>query len=251
MSKTHIEHSQRIRILLADDHAVLRAGLRALLNAELDMQVIGEAESGQQAVDMARALQPDVVLMDVTMPGLSGIEATRRIKAAQPETRVLALTMHDDASYLRDILAAGGSGYVLKEAAGDELLSAIRAVYQGGTFLHPNHTRVLLDDMLERDRALKWRGQETGHSGEWRGQETGHSGEEKEERFQLLSEREAQVFKLVALGHRNSEIAEMLHLSVKTVETYKARLMEKLGLRSRAALVRYALELGILDGEVA
>jgi len=229
MSKTGAERSRRIRLLLADDHAVLRAGLRALLNAEPDMKVIGEAENGQQAVDMARALQPDVVLMDVTMPVMSGPEATRRIKAAQPEVCVLALTMHDDTSYLRDILEAGGSGYVLKEAASDELLSAIRAVYQGGTFLHPSHTKALLDDMLDRSRV--------------HGEPAGERGE----RYQLLSDREAQVFKLVALGHRNSEIAEMLHLSVKTVETYKARLMQKLGLRSRAALVRYALELGILE----
>jgi len=221
---------EKIRLLLVDDHAVLRAGLRALLNAEADMEVVGEAENGQQAVDMARALQPDVVLMDVTMPGMNGIEATRRIKAITPETRVLALTMHDDASYLRDILKAGGSGYVLKEAASEELLSAIRAVAQGGTFLHAEHTRLLLDDMLDRQ-----------------GSQT-TTGDAKAERYKLLSEREAEVFQLVALGYRNSEIAEMLHLSVKTVETYKARLMQKLGLRSRAALVRYALELGILDG---
>lgn len=215
--------------MLVDDHAVLRAGLRALLNAEQDMEVVGEAENGQQAVEMTRALRPDVVLMDVTMPGMSGLEATRQIKAGQPEVRVLALTMHDDASYLRDILEAGGAGYVLKQAASEELLSAIRAVHQGGIYLHPSHTRVLLDDMLDRNRA------------------DAESAGTKEERYQLLSEREAEVFKLVALGYRNSEIAEMLHLSVKTVETYKARLMQKLGLRSRAALVRYALELGILE----
>lgn len=231
MGDTQTEHSQRIRLLLVDDHAVLRAGLRALLNAEKDLEVVGEAENGQQAIEMAHALRPDIVLMDVTMPGMGGIEATRQIKAAHPEIRVLALTMHDDASYLRDILKAGGSGYVLKEAASDELLSAIRAVHQGGTYLHPSHTKVLLDDMLNRARA------------------PAEPRDEQQARYRLLSEREAQVFKLVALGHRNSEIAEMLHLSVKTVETYKARLMQKLGLRSRAALVRYALELGILDEE--
>ena len=223
---------ERIRLLLADDHAVLRAGLRALLNAEADMEVVGEAENGRQAVDMARTLHPDVVLMDVTMPDMNGIEATQRIKAVAPDVHVLALTMHDDASYLRDILKAGGSGYVLKEAASEELLSAIRAVAQGGTFLHASHTKLLLDDMLDRQEP----------------QAT--AADAKVERYKLLSEREAEVFKLVALGYRNSEIAEMLHLSVKTVETYKARLMQKLGLRSRAALVRYALELGLLD-EVA
>jgi len=220
-----------IKLLLVDDHAVLRAGLAALLSAEEDMTVVGEAEGGRQAVDMARVLQPDIVLMDVTMPEMSGIAATRLIKAEHPEILVLALTMHDDASYLRDILEAGGSGYVLKEAASDELLLAIRSVHRGGTFLHPRHTKALLDNMLDRSETPAKR--------------VGS----KEERYELLSEREAQVFKLVALGHRNSEIADMLHLSVKTVETYKARLMQKLGLRSRAALVRYALKLGILGDE--
>ena len=218
-----------IRLLLADDHAVLRAGLAALLNAEDDMTVVGEAEDGAQAVELARTLQPDIVLMDIAMPGMNGIEATRQIKQAAPGTSVLALTMHDDPSYLRDILEAGGSGYVLKEAASEELLQAIRAVHGGGTYLHPSHTKMLLDEMLDRRDAQA------------------EPGSGARERYELLSEREAQVFKLVALGHRNSEIAEMLHLSVKTVETYKARLMQKLGVRSRAALVRYALQLGILD----
>ena len=222
----------QIRILLADDHAVLRAGLRSLLNAEPDMIVVGEAENGQQAIAMVQALQPDVVLMDVTMPGANGIEATRCIKANHPQTAVLALTMHDDASYLRDILEAGGSGYVLKEAASEELFSAIRAVYQGGTFLHPSHTKILLSSPTDRPQPT-----------------AASPNDDQEARYRSLSEREAQVFKLVALGHRNSEIAEMLHLSVKTVETYKTRLMEKLGVRSRAALVRYALALGILDDE--
>jgi DNA-binding NarL/FixJ family response regulator len=222
-----------IRVLLADDHAVLRAGLQALLNAEEDIEVIGEAENGRTAVEMVHSLEPDVVLMDVTMPGVSGLEATRRIKAAHPEIHVLALTMHDDASYLRDILKAGGSGYVLKEAASDELLSAIRAVKQGGTYLHPIHTKLLLDEMLDEH------------------QPPSVAPDAGAERYDLLSAREAQIFKLVALGHRNSEIAQFLHLSVKTVETYKARLMQKLDLHTRAALVRYALVLGILEDEVS
>ncbi len=222
-----------IRVLLADDHAVLRAGLQALLNAEEDIEVIGEAENGQKALELVHSLEPDVVLMDVTMPGVSGLEATRRIKAAHPEIQVLALTMHDDASYLRDILKAGGSGYVLKEAASDELLSAIRAVKQGGTYLHASHTKLLLDQMSDEH------------------QPPSASPNAGAERYDLLSERETEIFKLVALGHRNSEIAELLHLSVKTVETYKARLMQKLDLHTRAALVRYALELGILEDEVS
>ncbi|GAB4545468.1 MAG: response regulator transcription factor [Anaerolineae bacterium] len=222
-----------IRVLLADDHAVLRAGLQALLNAEEDIEVIGEAENGRQAVEMAHSLRPDVILMDVTMPGIGGLEATRRIKADHPEIQVLALTMHDDASYLRDILKAGGSGYVLKEAASSELLSAIRAVRQGGTYLHASHTKLLLDEMLDEHHPHPV------------------APDAAAERYKLLSEREAQIFKLVALGHRNSEIADLLHLSVKTVETYKARLMQKLDLHTRAALVRYALELGILEDEMS
>lgn len=219
--------SQPIRILLADDHAVLRAGLAALLDGEPDMAVVGEAGDGNECVELAAERRPDIILLDIKMPNCTGLEALETLRGRAPECRVLVLTMHDDAGYLRQVLAAGGAGYVLKEAASDELLSAIRAVHQGGTYLHPNHTRVLLDDTLDSQ----------GPNGD----------DEATERYGQLSDREAQVFKLVALGHRNSEIAEMLHLSVKTVETYKARLKQKLGLRSRAALVRYALELGILD----
>lgn len=217
-----------IRIFLADDHTVLRAGLKALLNAEADMQVVGEAEDGDTCVRQVIGLRPDLVLMDINMPRCNGLEALAKVRQLVPESRVLILTMHDDPEYLRQVLASGGAGYVLKQAASDELLSAIRAVHQGGVFLHPQHAQLLLQQQSasaqdEPDLSAQ------------------------EQRFQSLSEREEQIFRLVALGHRNGEIAEMLFLSVKTVETYKARLMEKLGLRSRAALVRYALELGILN----
>ncbi len=220
-----------IRVLIADDHAVLRAGLRMLLEAQEDMTVVGEAADGSEAIDQVERLEPDVVLLDLTMPKVSGLEAIQQIRAAQPSARVLVLTMHDDESYLRSTLEAGGSGYVLKRAADAELLSAIRAVYQGGTYLHPHHTRLLLADVAEQ-RSLA----------------TG-AADEQRKRYHLLSERESEVFELVALGYRNSEIAEKLHLSVKTVETYKTRLMQKLGLGSRAALVRYALQLGVLGQE--
>lgn len=219
-----------IRIFLADDHAVLRAGLKALLNAEPDMEVVGEAEDGEACVRQVTLLRPDVVLLDINMPRCNGLEALKSLQEQTPGTRVLVLTMHDDPGYLRQVLASGGAGYVLKQAASEELLSAIRAVHGGGIYLHPQHTRVLLEDISERQRP-----------------DQVSPVSEKEERYRSLSEREAQIFKLVALGHRNSEIAEMLYLSVKTVETYKARLMHKLGVRSRAALVRYALDLGILD----
>jgi DNA-binding NarL/FixJ family response regulator len=220
----------KIRILIADDHAVLRDGLRSLFNAEADMQVVGEAADGVICVQLAMALRPDIVLLDINMPLCNGLEALVKLRQLAPVSRVLVLTMHDDADYLRQVLALGGAGYVLKEAASDELLAAIRAVYGGGVYLHPRHAYLLLE-------------------GAQPSPVTTQSAAAQDERYQLLSEREAEIFKLVALGHRNRDIAEMLHLSVKTVETYKVRLMQKLGLPSRAALVRYALELGILGNE--
>lgn len=221
---------KQIRIFLADDHTVLRAGLRALLNREPDMKVVGEAEDGESCVRQVVLSKPDIVLLDINMPCCGGLEALPRLGALVPDTRVLVLTMHDDPEYLKQVLASGGAGYVLKQAASEELLSAIRAVYDGGIYLHPQHTRVLLDAAVDRQKDTR-----------------AAPMDEKHARYANLSEREAQIFKLVALGHRNGEIAEMLHLSVKTVETYKSRLMQKLGLRSRAALVRLALDLGILD----
>jgi two-component system, NarL family, response regulator NreC len=221
-----------IRVLVADDHAVLRAGLRMLLGAQPDMAVVGEAGNAEQAVDLASDLKPDVVLMDLTLPARSGapnavpsgLEAIQQIKARRPEARVLALTMHDDEGYLRAVLEAGGAGYVLKRAADTELLSAIRAVWQGGTYLHPEHARLLLG---AAPSALP-------------------SPEATDATYELLSPREQQVLRLIALGYTNMQVADSLGLSVKTVETYKSRLMTKLGLAGRAALVRYALEQGLL-----
>jgi two-component system, NarL family, response regulator NreC len=215
--------TEPIRILLADDHAVLRAGLKALLNAEADMMVVGEAGDGRTCVRLAAELQPDVVLLDINMPGASGLEALAELGQRAPNSRVLVLTMHDDAVYLRQVLASGGAGYILKQAADNELLTAIRTVHHGGVFLHPAHTQVLL---------------ESGPSDPPAGSDNLVSG---------LSEREQEVLQLIALGHTNKEIAQKLFLSVKTVETYKARLMEKLNLRTRAALVRFALKHGLLD----
>ncbi len=218
----------KIRVLLADDHAVLRAGLRLLLNSQDDMEVVGEAATGAQAVAQARQLHPDIVLLDITMSGADGLEAVRDIKADNPDTKVLALTMHDDESYLRYVLEAGGAGYVLKRSADTELLSAIRVVHQGGTFLHPEHARGLLEPTVETAEELEKKGSDS---------------------YDLLSDREQQVLKLLALGHTNKQMAEKLFISVKTVETYRARVQEKLGLKGRAALVRYALQRGLLAGE--
>jgi DNA-binding NarL/FixJ family response regulator len=218
-----------IQVFLADDHSVLRAGLVALLASEPDIEVVGEASDGYECVEKAIVLKPDIILMDVNMPRCGGLEALERVRAELPGTKVLVLTMHDDVGYLRRVLASGGSGYVLKQAASEELLSAIRTVSDGGVFIHPHHAQILASN--EPDAR--------GNGGV--GSETDLS-----LRYDSLSEREAEVFRLVALGHTNAEIAEMTFLSVKTVETYKARLLKKLGVESRAALVRAALELDIL-----
>jgi len=225
--------NERIRVLLADDHAVLRAGLCMLLEAQPDMVVVGEAETAEQAVAMDAQLKPDVLLMDLSLPSSpgspitapSGLEAIRRIRAGRPEARILALTMHDDEGYLRAVLEAGGAGYVLKRAADTELLSAIRAVWRGGTYLHPEHARLLL-----------------GGTPSAPAREATADGS-----YELLSPREQQVLRLIALGHTNQQVADALGLSVKTVETYKSRLMTKLDLTGRAALVRYALQRGLLE----
>jgi len=215
--------SQAIRILLVDDHAVLRAGLKSLLNAEPDMTIAGEAGDGQTCLSLAGELQPDVILLDLNMPGLGGLDILAELGRRAPRSRVLVLTMHDDAVYLRQVLASGGAGYVLKQAADSELLSAIRTVYSGGVFLHPAHTQILLEGQPQPAEAAGGN------------------------LLSSLSEREQEVLRLLALGHSNKEIAQMLYLSVKTVETYKARLMEKLDLKTRAALVRFALQHGLLD----
>ena len=227
--------NERIRVLLADDHAVLRAGLRMLLEAQPDMAVVGEAENAEQAAALDADLRPDVVLMDLTLPARpsspntvpSGLDAIRHIKARRPEARVLVLTMHDDESYLRAVLEAGGAGYVLKRAADTELLSAIRAVWRGGAYLHPEHALLLLSATPS----------------------TPPGQAAADPTYELLSPREQQVLRLIALGHTNQQVADRLGLSVKTVETYKSRLMGKLGLTGRAALVRYALQRGLLEDE--
>ena len=218
-----------IRVFLADDHSVLRAGLVALLTAEPDIEVVGEASDGYECVEKAIVLEPDVILMDVNMPRCGGLEALSKVRADLPGTKVLVLTMHDDVGYLRRVLASGGSGYVLKQAASDELLSAIRTVNEGGVFIHPHHAQILASNAPDQPS--------NGSVG---------SDTDLSRRYDSLSERETEVFRLVALGHTNAEIAEMTFLSVKTVETYKARLLKKLGVESRAALVRAALELDIL-----
>lgn len=213
------------RILLADDHAVLRSGLRLLLTSQNEYQVVGEASSGTETLSLAEKLQPDLILLDLSMPALGGLDALPALRKLAPAAKILILTMHDDAQYLRQALKHGASGYVLKKAADSELLSAIKAVLRGEVYVHPSMTRVLLDDMLEKPQT------------------------KQENAWDSLSEREQEVLKMVALGHTSAEIAEQLHLSAKTVETYRARGMEKLGLRTRAALVKFALQEGLVKKE--
>jgi len=212
----------KIRILLADDHAVLRAGLRALINAEPDMEVVGEAADGEEAVARAQELLPDVIVMDIAMPRLNGLEATRRIVQMGLPCRILVLTIHHEQEYLLQVLEAGGLGYVTKASADQELMEAIRTVHRGNVFLYPSATRLLLEHYLQTGRGAE------------------------DEAYSRLSEREKEVLKLTAEGYSNQEIGDRLFISPKTVDTYRSRIMEKLNLQHRADLVKYALRKGIL-----
>ncbi len=218
-----------IRILLVDDHAVVRAGLRMLLGADAELQIVGEAENGAQALRLTDDLVPDVVLMDISMPDMNGIEATRRIKADHPNIAVLALTMHEDDQYFFEMLGAGASGYVPKRAAPNDLISAIHAVQGGGVFLFPSVARALVQDYLQRST---------------------HAGPERSGRsFDALTDREREVLILIAQGRSNQEIAEQLVISIKTVNRHRENIMAKLNLHSRVELVHYAFEKGLIDIE--
>jgi two-component system, NarL family, response regulator NreC len=220
--------TSRIRILLVDDHTVLRAGLRLLLSQEDDLDVVGEAANGREAVEMARRDRPDVVVMDLTMPVMDGFEATRQIRRELPETRVLVLTMHDSQEYLFRVLETGGSGYVPKRAADTELIGAIRAVAGDDAFLTVGSYQRLAEDYLARVR---------------RGEEMN--------KFDRLTEREQEVLQKIAAGYTNQEIASQLVISVKTVETHRAHILDKLDLHTRADLVAYALRHGLLESELS
>jgi two-component system, NarL family, response regulator NreC len=217
---------EKIRVLIADDHAVLRAGLRLLINTQQDMTVVAEAAEGVEAVRLANETKPDVVVMDITMPAMGGIEAIEQIRQAIPQTQILVLTMHDDTAYLRSALAAGASGYVVKKSADSELISAINAVYRGQMFVDLASSSGAIQEAL-LDRSNK---------------DQGRPSDPKS----LLSQREKAVLRLVAEGYTNQQAADRLCLSVKTIETYRMRLAEKLGLRTRADLTRYALEIGLI-----
>ncbi len=209
-----------IRILIVDDHAVVRAGIRLLLAQEDDLEPVGEAGSGREAVFQARALKPDVILMDVVMPDQTGLEVLPTLLHERPETKVLLLSMQDDPRYVREAFAAGASGYVLKEAADAEVVAAVREVARGGRYVNPELGARLM---------------------------VAEAAAERQAEQDPLSEREREVLRLLALGHTNQEIAQQLYISVRTAETHRAHIMQKLRLTSRAELVRYAIGQGLLE----
>jgi two-component system response regulator NreC len=208
-----------ISVVVVDDHAVVRSGLRLLLDNQEDIEVVGEAGNAKDAIFRARALKPDVILLDVVMPGESGIEVLPKLLKESPETKVLILSMQDDPSYVREAFAAGANGYVLKEAADEEVVSAVREIAAGEHYVHPAlGARLVAADAAERAAA----------------------------EADPLSEREREVLRLLALGHTNQEIAQTLFISVRTAESHRAHIMQKLRLSTRAELVRYALSQGLL-----
>jgi two-component system, NarL family, response regulator NreC len=217
----------KIRVMIADDHAILRAGLRMLVNAQTDMEVVSEAPDGEQAVQVARETRPDVALLDLTMPRVGGMKALQEMTRDCRETRVLVLTMHDDPAYLRSALAAGASGYLLKRAVDAELIAAIRAVHRGGIFVDPRLAKVLVQDVIAKRSAKA----------------------DSTRPANILSRRELQVLRLVARGYTSAEIAKQIFVGVKTIETYRSRLAEKLGLRTRSDVIRFAVQMGLLTPE--
>ena len=213
----------RIRVLLADDHAILRDGLRALLEENEDIEIVGQAADGLETVHMARQLQPDVVVMDIGMPRLNGLEAIRRIHKIDPEIRVLILSQHEDCDHILDAVWAGASGYLLKRVAGTELAGGIRSVQDGGVVLHPVAARALVDAYLRCECA------------------------QRIDSYEHLTDREREILILVAEGYTNQQIAELLHVSPKTVDGHRTSLMAKLDLHDRTEVVKYALRKQLID----
>lgn len=228
-----------VRVLLADDHDILRQGLKLLLSLQPEeIEVVGEARTGREAVDLARALQPDVVVMDITMPDMDGLEACRIIHQQQPETQVLMLTMHESEEYFLQALRVGAAGYVVKKAAPTELSLAITSVAQGGAFLYPGLAKVLIRGYTE--------GSPTASLASTDARETDR---DSAAQLHVLTPREMEVLKLVAEGYTNQEIADQLVISIKTVQAHRANVMEKLGLRNITHLVRFAVRAGLIQDE--
>ena len=213
----------RIRLLLVDDHEVVRSGLRMLLENEADLVILGEASSGRQALELVEKLNPDVVIMDITLPDISGIDATRQIKASHPKVAVVALTIHEDQQYFFEMLQVGASAYVPKRAAPDDLITAIRAAHRGEIYIYPSLTKLLVGDFLARS-----------------------SEEGTREAMSGLTPREQEVLSMLAEGKTNDEIANLLSISAHTVARHRENLMGKLGLHSRSELVKYAIRQGLI-----
>ncbi|MCB0166663.1 MAG: response regulator transcription factor [Anaerolineae bacterium] len=213
----------KIRVLLAEDHTIVRKGIRSLLDDEPDMEVVGEASDGHETVEKTEKLMPDVVLMDITMPHLNGLEATRQIKKLLPDVKILGLTMYTNEEYILQLLQAGASGYVVKQSAPSDLISAIRAVYRGDSFLSPEISKVIIDEYLKQ---------------------AGQASQETS--YDKLTDREREVLQLITEGLSNRDIADKLHISVKTVGVHRTNLMEKLNIHNTIDLVKYAIRKGII-----
>jgi DNA-binding NarL/FixJ family response regulator len=214
----------KTRVLIADDHAIVREGVKMILAKESDFEVVGEAQDGRQALELVERMKPNVVVMDISMPEMGGIEATQQVKERYAGVNVIALTMHEDESYVFKLLRAGASGYVLKRAAAQDLVQAVRAAAKGEAFLYPSVARKVVEDYLKRV-------------------ETG----EERERYDGLTEREKEILTHIAQGLSNQQIAQKLYISIKTVQTHRAHILEKLGLHDRTELVRYAIRKGLIE----
>ena len=217
----------KIKVVIAEDHTIVRKGLCALLEAEPDIEVIGEAENGREAIKIVEKLLPDVVVMDIAMPGLNGLETTRQLIKRIPKLKILILTMHDNEEYIFETLRAGASGYLIKRSAPNELISAIQSVYRGESFLSPAISKKVIDGFVQR----------------------GVQTAVEDEDYQKLTAREREVLQLIAEGHANRDIARLLHISIKTVESHKAHIMEKLDIRNIAELTQYAIRKGLISLE--
>ena len=212
---------EKIKILVVDDHALMRDGIGALLGLHDDIEIVGEASEGKEAIKKARELAPDVIIMDIAMPGMDGLEATRRIGKKIPKMKVLVLTQHDNREYILSAIKAGAAGYVPKRALGSELIAAIRTVYQGDSFLYPSAAAALIEDYLQQAKG--------------------------EEPYDRLTAREREILKLIAEGHTSREIADMLFISLKTVLGHRAKTMEKLDIHNRTELIKYAMRKGLVS----
>ncbi len=216
--------SQKIRVLIAEDHTIVRQGIARLLKDQEGILVIGEASNGKIAVEKAVELEPDVVIMDIAMPLLNGVEATKRIKKALPKTKVIILSMYSNEHYIHELLETGVSGYLLKDCSGRDILNAIEAAIKGETYLSPGVSKVVVENYLSTNQKMS-----------------------RDERFKTLSDREREVFQLIAEGYSTKQIADMLCVSTSTVKTHRAKIMEKLNLDTHAKLIRYAIQLGLVE----